>query len=149
MVCLQSLHSVGVVTISIPCSYTMPFLVISLFNSPFWVFFFGLLPVLLYVIWFCLIYLTYDITWFDFLLFLFLILHGVCIMGIMGYYLVGVYSSVYVPPPMFVSPVVLIVYIPMFFFIFPFILCFVSYFLVHISPRFCFFPFVWFLTTIG
>ena len=49
-------------------------------------------------------------------LFLFLILHGVCIIGIMGYIIGGgSYSSVYVPPPLYVFPVVLMVCIPTFF----------------------------------
>ena len=86
-------------------------------------------------------YFTYDITWFDVLFFLLLILHGVCVMGIIGYILVGgSYSSVYVPPPLFASPVVLVVYIPMFSLFFPSSYILYTYFLVHIYPRFCFFP---------
>ena len=43
-------------------------------------------------------------------------LHGVCVMGTMGYFLVGdFYSSVYVPPPIYVFPVVLMICIPAFF----------------------------------
>ena len=76
MVCLQSLHSVGVVTIVIvvllcPFMYSV-FLV--LFCMPFVIFFsFGLLHVLLYVFWFCHLFvisflhiiLHGYITWFD------------------------------------------------------------------------------------
>ena len=122
MVCLQSLHSVGVVSISITfvvilCPFLWSVCLMLLYN-PFEFFSFGLLPVFFYLVWFCHIYFTYDITWFDVLLFLFLILLVVCVMGIMGYILGGSYSSVYVPPPVFVSPVVLVIYIPMTFFLF-------------------------------
>ena len=94
MVCLQSLHSVGVVT----SSSSMPFHVFSLFGvilyafCPF--FSFGLLHVLLYVFWFCPFFVTSFLhimlhgLLFEY--FLFLILHGgVCVVGIMGYLLVG------------------------------------------------------------
>ena len=74
------------------------------------------------------------------LFFLFIILHGVCVLGIMGYIFGGgSYSSVYVPPPMFVSPVILVVYIPMFF-IFPFILYLVCLFLGTHFPQALLFP---------
>ena len=35
------------------------------------------------------LFFTYDITWLDVWLFLFLFLHGVYVVGIMGYFLVG------------------------------------------------------------
>ena len=50
----------------------------------------------------------------------------------------GSYSSVYVPPPMFVFPVVLMACVPTFF---PFILYSVFLFLSSHCPWFYFFPF--------
>ena len=52
------------------------------------------------------------------------------------------YSSVYVPPPMYVFPVDLVVYIPTFFFIFPFMLYFMYLFLNPHIPQVLLFPFV-------
>ena len=49
----------------------------------------------------------------------------------------GSYSSVYVPPPLFVSPVVLVVYTPMFF-IFLSYYIWHTYFLVHFTLGFAF-----------
>ena len=102
---------------------------------------FGLLPLLLYVIWFCQIHFAYDITWFDDLFFVYLITWCMCYGDYRLYLGGGSYSSVYVPPPVFVSPVVLVVCIHMFF-ISPFILylsyVWYAYFLVHISPGFAF-----------
>ena len=53
------------------------------------------------------------------------------------YFGVGSYSSVYVPPPLYVFPVVLVVYIPPFF---PFLLCFVYLFLNSHVPLVLLFP---------
>ena len=74
--------------------------------------------------------------------FLFLLLYGVCVMGIIDYILVGgSYSSVYVPPPMYVFPVVLVVYIAMFFFFLQIIFCMpISYY--TFTPGFCSCPIV-------
>ena len=105
----------------------------------FFYFFFGLLHVLLYVFWFCHLCFTYDITWFDIWLFLFLLLHGVCVVGIMGYLLVGVLFFC-----LCTTTYVCISYDPYnmypytFFYFFPFIYILYSYFLVHIAPGFTF-----------
>ena len=72
-------------------SSSMPFRVFSLFGvilyafCPF--FSFGLLLVLLSSL--CHLFFTYNITWFDVCLFFVLLLHGVCVVGIMGYLLEG------------------------------------------------------------
>ena len=78
-------------------SSSMPFHVFSPFGvvlyafCPF--FSFGLLHVLLYVFWFChlfvISFLHIILHGLVFGYFLFLILHGVCVVGIMGYLLVG------------------------------------------------------------
>ena len=48
------------------------------------------------------------------------------------------YYSGYVPLPLFVFPIVLIVFIPMFFLFFPSSCILYTYFLVHIIPGFAF-----------
>ena len=79
-------------------SYSMPFHVFSPFGVilyPFWCFFILLWSVACFIVCFlvlsslCHLYFTYNITWFNVWLFLFLVLHGVCVVGIMGYLLVG------------------------------------------------------------
>ena len=81
MVCLQSLHSVDVVTI-----------------------------LCLFVLWLCYAF------WFGLfvcsVIFLYMILHGIyMVWGLWDIFWWGSYSSVYVLPPMFVFPIVLIMYI--------------------------------------
>ena len=67
-----------------------------------------------------------------------MILHGIYIMGIMDYILVGgSYSSVYVPPPMYF--LVLVMYIHVVFVSFPSIYILYVYFFVHITPSFTFY----------
>ena len=56
--------------------------------------------------------------------------YGLCFGG-------GSYSSVYVPPPLYIFPLVLVVYIPSFF---PFLLCFVYLFLNSHMPQVLLFP---------
>ena len=83
----------------------------------------------------------YNITWFCLHFFFFLILHGVCVVRIMGYAIGGgSYSSVYVPPPFYVFPMVLMLHIPLFFSF----LCSVYSFLFHCYPYVFFFQFVCF-----
>ena len=86
---------------------------------------------------------------------LFVILHGffvpffgigVCVVGIMGFVWWGSYSTVYVPPPLCVFPLVLMMCIPTFFF------CHVlyAYFFFHMYPSFfSSFPVVYFLSMLG
>ena len=115
MMCLQSLHSVGVVTIK----------------------FFNYMP---YLIW----YLSHIIILHGFCynFFSFLILHGVCVVRIMGYAIGGgSYSSVYVPPPFYVFPTVLILHIPSFFFLF--CILYTPFFSIC-TPMFSILPFVYF-----
>ena len=71
-------------------------------------------------------FLMYDVTW------------CMCYGDYRLYFGGGSYSSVYVAPPMFVSPLVLAVYIPVVFFIFLSFYILYSYFLVHITPGFAF-----------
>ena len=53
-----------------------------------------------------------------FFFFFFLILHGVCIVGIMDYILVGGLIPLFMlPPPLFLFPIVLMKHIPIFFFL--------------------------------
>ena len=105
MVWLQSLHSVGVVTIS----------------------FFNPMP------YSCLVPSDNNITWFLFAFFLFLFNitwcmccrdYGLCFGG-------GSYSAVYVPPPLCVFPMVLMLHIPSFFFLI-YVLC--AHFFIHLCP---------------
>ena len=72
------------------------------------------------------IYFAYNITWFVVCIFLFVFdITWYMYYGDYGLYFGGgSYSSVYVPPPLYVFPVVLMVCIPPFFF-FIFLLCFV------------------------
>ena len=51
----------------------------------------------------------------------------------------GSYSSVYVPPPMFIFPMILIICIPTFFLSFPLHLYFVFLFLSYTLPLFLLF----------
>ena len=56
-----------------------------------------------------------NITWIC--LIFFFALHGVCVVRIMGYAIGGgSYSTVYVPPPFYVFPMVLMLHILSFFF---------------------------------
>ena len=128
MVCLQSLHSVGVVTISFHIFLICPFRFVFFC----FIFFYWSASCLLYVLW-LFFYFTYNITWVAFCIlfpFSFLLLHGVYIVGIMGLFGGRSYSAVYVPPPLCLFPVVLIMYIPPSFF------CYVlyAYFFFHICP---------------
>ena len=89
MVCLQSLHSVGVVTISFHIFHICPS---GLFSLAF-IFFCWSASCLLYVLWISSIYFAYNITWFALCIlfpFSFLLLHGVYIVGIMGFVWWGV-----------------------------------------------------------
>ena len=116
MVCLQSLHSVGVVTIGflfLICPYlfgtfTFIYLICSYFAN--------------FITWFdvCVFLFVFDITWC-----LYYRDYGLYFGG-------GSYSSVYVPPPLFVFPVVLLICIPSFFV--SFLLCFVYLFLDSHMP---------------
>ena len=117
-----------------------------------WCFFVSLLKFFLILVWsaacfvvcilvlFCHLYFTFNITWFDVWLFYFVFNITWCMC--FGDYRLsfggGSYSSVYVPPPMFVFPMVLIVCIPTFFYFFPSYYILYSYFLVHIAPGFTF-----------
>ena len=87
----------------------------------------------------CHLYFTYNITWFDdWLFFVFDIAWCMCC-GDYGLSFGGrSYSSVDVPPPVFVFPMVLIVCIPTFFYFFPSYFFLYSCFLVHIAPGFIF-----------
>ena len=111
---------------------------------------FCLVAVLLYVIWLYYIYFAYNITWVVVYLFLAVFVFVLDIMWYMYYRDYGLYfgggsySSVYVPPPLYVFPVVLIVCIPTFF---SSLLCFVCLFLDSHLPLV--FPFVWVLSTLG
>ena len=58
-----------------------------------------------------------------------MILHAVFVIGIMGYIFGGSYFSVYVPPPMSVSPIVLVKCIHVGFLNFSILLYFVCLFL--------------------
>ena len=82
----------------------------------------------------CLVVFVFNIAW------------CMCYGDYRLYFGGGSYSSVYVPPPMYVFPVVLVVYIPTFF---PFILYSVFLFLSSHLPLVLFFLIVWFLSTIG
>ena len=143
---------------------SMPFHVFILFGvilyalCPF--FSFGLLHVLLYVVWFCpiLVISILPIILHDLMFgcFLFLICMVYVLWGLWVYLFGGgSYSSVYVPPPRFVYPMILMICIPsfflfpFFFLLFPFIYILYSCFLVHIAPSFTFFQLCEFLTTIG
>ena len=109
MVCLQSQHSVGVVTIGFPSVF--PDMTFSCLVP------FDLFPVFVcHLALLCLF--SYNITWFVVYIFCFCfstitwcMYYGDCELYFGG----GSYSSVYVPPPLYVFPVVLIVCIPTFF----------------------------------
>ena len=136
MVCLQSQHSVGVVTIAcLQCFPDTPCLVWNLlFCSCF----------VVCVLDFLYIYFAYNITWFVVYLFIAMFVFVLDITWCMyykdyGFYFGGgSYSSVYVPPPLFVFPVVLIVCVPAFFSPPCYVLC--AYFFIHICPWFSFCP---------
>ena len=120
-------------------SSSMPFHV----YSPFGVFFvcllsffsFGLLHVLLYVFWFChlfvISFLHIILHGLVFSYFLFLILHGACVVGIMGYLLVGVLffylcTTTYVCisyDPYNMYPYIFFYFFPSFIFCIPFSWC--------------------------
>ena len=98
MICLQSLHSVGVVTIQ-------SFILCPICLVPF-----GYFITWLY---FCIIIILHGFVLF----FFFFALHGVCVVRIMGYVFGGgSYSTVYVPPPFYVFPMVFMLHILSFFF---------------------------------
>ena len=82
MVCLQSLHSVGVVTISFHIFHICPLRFVF-----FGFIFYCSASCLLYVLW-LFFYFTYNITWVALCIlfpFSFLLLHGVYVVGIMGF----------------------------------------------------------------
>ena len=86
------------------------------------------------------VYFTYDIAWFDVWLFFVFNITWCIGYGDYGIYIGGEsYSSVYVPPPMYVFPVVLVVYIPTFF-IFLFWLYLVYLFLNPHIPQVFLYP---------
>ena len=147
MVCLQSLHSVGVVTI-LGCLYsifTMPFILFcimysDLFCNHFCLFL--LIDFLFYYMWFwfckSISHIILHSSYF-LLFFWYMILHSVCVIRIMGCTLVGVLffcicTNTYVcisysPCSMYSCD----------FFYFPIIFIFcIPYFLVHITPSFTF-----------
>ena len=129
-------------------AFSMPFHVFSLFGLlciPL-VVFFPSWPVACYFVCivalssFCHLFFTYNITWFVvWLFFVFDVTWCMCCWHYGLSFGGRSYSSVYVPPPMFVFPMILIICIPTFFFLFPFIYVLSFYFLVHISPSFTFF----------
>ena len=116
MVCLQSLHSVGVVTI-VFFNY-MPYILVPFsFDNITWVL--------------LIFFFLFDITW------------CMCCQDYGLYFGGGSYSSVYVPPPIYVLPMVLILHIPSFFFFSVFCM------LISLSictPMFSILPFVYFFT---
>ena len=143
MVCLQSHHSVGVVTIDCLQYFpVMPYHVwYLLFCSCFFVCvldFFYLLCLQYYMVVYLFIALfifVLVITWY-----MYYRAYGLYFGG-------GSYSSVYVPPPLFLFPVVLMICIPTFFSPPCYVLC--AYFFIHICPWFSFCPFVCVLSTLG
>ena len=84
---------------------------------------------------------TCDIAWFHPIVYFFSfdITWCICYGGYRLYFGGGSYSFVYVPPPVYVFPVALMMYIPAFFY-FPscYVLC--TYFLIHIPPLFFLLP---------
>ena len=136
MVCLQSLLSVGVVTIFIVV-FLCPFMssvLLVLFCMLFVLFFFW--PVACFIVCIlvlsslCHLFFTYNITWFGvWLFFVFDITWCMCYGDYGISFGGGSYSSVYVPPPMFVFPMILIICIPSLFFVFSLSLYFVFLFI--------------------
>ena len=91
------------------CHHFLPYFSIMPYHQVcfLWLhFFYWSSSCLLYVLW---IYSSYNIFA------LCILLHGVYIVGIMGFVWWGSYSAVYVPPPLCLFPVVLIMCIPPFF----------------------------------
>ena len=118
----------------------LPFHLICLFNValyPLLGFSFGLLPVLLYVIGFVKSILHMILHGLMFCCFSFWYYMVYVLWDYELYFGGGSYSSVYVPPPLFVSPVILVVYIPMFFIFLSYYIWY-TYFLVHITLGFIF-----------
>ena len=117
-----------------------------LFCIPFGVFFYFFLACCMIIVCIlvlsspCHLYFTYNITWFDVWLFFFVfdITWCLCCRDYGLSFGGGSYSSVYVLPPMFLFPMILIICIPTLFLFFPFIYILYSYFLVHIAPGFTF-----------
>ena len=126
--CCHHFHTLLWLFYALSCIWSVWCYFVSLLNI--FCFFYGLLHVLLYVFWFChltgisflhmillgfdvwLFFFVFDITWY------------MCC-GDYGLSFGGEsYSSVYVPPPIFVFPMILIICIPTFFYFFPsFIFC--------------------------
>ena len=132
MVCLQSLHSVGVVTSSfyilILCPFRFVFIFVSFFFLPLVCYHLyymccGFVQIILHIILHGLlfvffVFVLFDITW--------CMCYGDCRLCFGG----GSYSAVYVPPPLYMFPMVPVMYIPSFF---PcYVLC--TYFLILICP---------------
>ena len=101
MICLQSLHSVGVVTIQsfilcpiclVPFGYIITWFILLHYNN---------------ITWICLFF-------FSFLHYMVYVLSGLWVMLLVG----GSYSTVYVPPPFYVVPMVLMLHILSFFSLF-------------------------------
>ena len=134
MVCLQSLHSVGVVTISFHIFHIYP--IRFVFFG--FLFFYWSASCLLYVLWISSIYFAYNITWFALCIlfpFSFLLLHGVYIVGIMGFVWWGVlFCCICTTTSLSISCSPYNVYSSIFF-----CLVLYAYFFFHISPYFCFF----------
>ena len=128
----------GMLAVSAQCGCCHHFLTSS--SMPFHAFsFFGVMPFVLFFFWpvacfivcilvlssLCHLFFTYNITWFGvWLYFVFGITWCMCCGDYGLSFGGGSYSSVYVPPPMFVFPMILIICIPSLFGIFPsFIFC--------------------------
>ena len=123
MVCLQSLHSVGVVTIGL-IIFGMPFHVCYLV---IWLFVFVLHMVL------------HGFCFYIYFSFFFLLLHGLCVMGIMSYVLVEGLILLFMYHLLYVYFLLsLIICIPSFFSS-CYALC--AYFFFHICPWVFLFPF--------
>ena len=117
------------------CHHFLPYFSIMPYQVCFLTlhFFYWSASCLLYVLWISSSYFTYNITWvalcilfpFSFCYYMVYILWGLWVL--LGG---GSYSAVYVPPPLCLFPVVLIMYIPPSFF------CHVlyAYFFFHICP---------------
>ena len=131
MVCLQSLHSVGVVTITFPSVFFFCYALVCLVPFFLFVVCFLALLILLHVILhgFILLFISFL-----------LILHGVCVMGAMGSFLVGSLIPLFIyHHHVYVFPVALMICIPAFFSLPSFyVLC--TYFLIHIPPLFFLLP---------
>ena len=131
----------GMLAVSVQCgcchhlhsSSSMLFHIFSLFGVVLYAFcpFFFFWPVACFIVCIlvlyslCHLFFTYNITWFGvWLFFVFDITWCMCCGDYGLSFCGGSYSSVYVPPPMFVFAMILIICIPTFFLFFPsFIFC--------------------------